>query len=159
MKLLSPALTLLLFLVACSAPPDPTPNIPATVVAQVQRELAAQPTATPYPTYTPYPTHTPYPTATPRPTYTPYPIPATTNTPSPTPTIDVLLEVTFRCIQDNPGMKAGFIAGFLDEVPGSEALAEHIANDFDAYKSAFASLEDDEETREALDPLYSFCPR
>ncbi len=76
-------------------PPQPTPDIPATVTAQVQQHLESQPTptvpptappptatprpsATPtaYPTYTPFPTHTPYPTYTPQPAATkPYPTP------------------------------------------------------------------------------------
>ena len=92
------AFTAFIFLTACTVPqpttPLPTPDIPATVTAQVQAHLDAVPTATslptqtPYPTYTPYPTPTEvptathYPTATPRPTYTPYP----TATPTPTPT-------------------------------------------------------------------------
>ena len=80
-------LVALLLLTAClGTDPDPTPDIPATVTAQ----LAQLPTATPWPTYTPtptptpYPTSTPYPTATARPTYTP--APALTATPLPTPT-------------------------------------------------------------------------
>ncbi len=70
------ATTLLTALTACAAPePTPTPDIPATVAAQVQAYLTAIPTATPLPTHTPYPTATDYPTSTPRPTYTPYPTP------------------------------------------------------------------------------------
>ena len=92
------ALMLLLVLAACTAPPAPTPDIPATVTAQVQAHLDSVPTATPAPTYTPYPTATPYPTpttaptatpyptATPRPTYTPYPTATPTPTPTPVPT-------------------------------------------------------------------------
>ncbi len=86
----------LLALAACASPvSEPTPDIPATVTAQVQTHLAALPTAAPLPTHTPYPTNTPYPTltpaptatayptATPRPTYTPYP----TSTPTPIATL------------------------------------------------------------------------
>ena len=89
-------LFLLTALTACTTPPPPTatPDIPATVTLQVERHLAAIPTATPAPTYTPYPTATPYPTTTPRPTYTLYPTstpyptatPRPTYTPYPTPT-------------------------------------------------------------------------
>ena len=93
---------LLAALLGCATPqPAPTPDIPATVTAQVQAHLDESLTATAYPTHTPYPTvtayptptksptATPYPTATPRPTYTPYPTatptPAPTATPTPTP--------------------------------------------------------------------------
>ena len=88
-------LFLLSALAACTTPPPTaTPDIPATVTLQVERHLAAIPTATPAPTYTPYPTATPYPTTTPRPTYTLYPTstpyptatPRPTYTPYPTPT-------------------------------------------------------------------------
>ena len=68
-------------LTACTAPPPaPTPDIPATVTAQVRTHLDSVPTATPLPTHTPYPTATPYPTPTALATYTPYP----TATPRPT---------------------------------------------------------------------------
>ena len=82
----------------CATPAPATPDIPATVTAQVQDHLAAIPTDTPSPTYTPYPTATalpaptqaatatPYPTSTPRPTYTPYPTFTPTPTPTPVPT-------------------------------------------------------------------------
>ncbi len=54
------ALFLSLLLIACaSSTPEPAPDIPATVTAQVQEQLAAVPTATPLPTHTPYPTATP----------------------------------------------------------------------------------------------------
>ena len=92
------------FLACNSASPDPTPNIPATVTAQVQQQLAAMPaparvptqtpapimTPTPNPTHTPEPTTTEPPTATHQPTltpmaaYTPYPIPVSMPTPTPT---------------------------------------------------------------------------
>ena len=58
----------LLFSAACAtSQPDPTPDISATVAAEVQGQLAAIPTATPRPTYTPKPSATPRPTATPSP--------------------------------------------------------------------------------------------
>ena len=94
-------LILSLAVLSCAQPaPLATPDIPATVAAQVAERMAAIPTvaadpvATPAPTYTPYPTPTrastatPYPTATPRPTYTPYPTPTAwpTYTPYPIPT-------------------------------------------------------------------------
>lgn len=94
-------LMLSLAVLSCAQPaPLATPDIPATVAAQVAERMAAIPTvaadpvATPAPTYTPYPTPTltptatPYPTATPRPTYTPYPTPTAlpTYTPYPIPT-------------------------------------------------------------------------
>ena len=80
---------------ACqSPPPEPTPDIPATVTAQVERSLASQATPTPAPTWTPppivvqatpsSPTRTPGPPPTPAPTATPAPAP--TDTPSPAPT-------------------------------------------------------------------------
>ena len=76
--------------IACqNTPPTPAPDIPATVAALVENQLAAatpNPTFTPYPTPTPLPTSTPYPTPTPLPTYTPFPTPTNTPTPSPTPT-------------------------------------------------------------------------
>ncbi len=87
------AAALLTALTACAAP-EPTPDIPATVAAQVQAQLTAIPTATPpptntpYPTFTPKPTYTPYPTLTPLPTYTPYPT-ATPPPELPTPTLDI----------------------------------------------------------------------
>ena len=92
-----------------TAPPLPTPDVPATVAAavrdavstlaptpdamdteserdervaaQVRATVAAWPTETPLPTYTPYPTPTPVPTAPPTPT----PLPPATPTPTPTP--------------------------------------------------------------------------
>lgn len=67
--------------------PEPTPDIPATVTAQVQAILADFPTPVPVPTATPYPTPTPAPTAAPMPTYAPVPRP--TNTPTPTTVIVV----------------------------------------------------------------------
>lgn len=92
------AFTAFILLTACTVPqpttPPPTPDVPATVTAQVQAYLDAVPTDTPLPTQTPYPTYTPYPTptevstATPYPTYTPYPTPTRRPFPtaSPTPT-------------------------------------------------------------------------
>ena len=84
-------------LAACtSTPPTQTPDIPATVTAQVEEHLATIPTASPLPTYTPNPTYTPQPTTTPvptpaaKPTYTPAPtytpVPTATPTPTPRPT-------------------------------------------------------------------------
>ena len=56
------AALVVLILAACSTPPTatpaPTPDIPATVTAQVQAHLDTMPAATPLPTYTPYPTAT-----------------------------------------------------------------------------------------------------
>ena len=98
-------LFLLTALAACTTPPPPTatPDIPATVTAQLRSHLAAIPTATPAPTYTPYPTPTksptatPYPTATPRPTYTLYP------TPTPRPTATSVPEVIWETVSDDAG--------------------------------------------------------
>ena len=71
LRFLLPCLLFSLLLVACAfSTPDPTPDIPATVTAQVQEHLAAIPMATPLPTYTPYPTYTPVPPPTPTPTET-----------------------------------------------------------------------------------------
>ena len=72
--------------------PEPTPDIPATVTAQVQAQLAdrttptVQASPTPVPPPTLPPTVTPYPTSTPYPTATPYPTPLPTSTPTPTAT-------------------------------------------------------------------------
>lgn len=85
---------------ACQSPPqEPTPDIPATVTAQVERSLVSQATPTPAPTRTPLPpmvvqvtpssptrTPVPTPTETPTPAPTATPAPAPTDTPSPTPT-------------------------------------------------------------------------
>ena len=103
-------LVFLLFLVSCAGdpPPDPatepvipsteTPDIDATVAAEVSATVAAlptdtpvptpAPTATPVPTATlaPVPTELPAPTQTPMPTATPTPTPLPTATPVPTPT-------------------------------------------------------------------------
>lgn len=104
-----------ILLLACQAPPLPTPvptdtptpvptitpDIVATVDAQVRRilgEIATvtpqptttpQPTATPQPTPTPQPEPTPPPSPTPQPTATPQgqPTPQPTATPQPTPTL------------------------------------------------------------------------
>ena len=79
------AALLLVASVSCTGEPEQsaaTPDIPATVRAEVADALAAAPTSTPWPTNTPYPTLTPAPTATPYPTHTPYP----TGTPWPTAT-------------------------------------------------------------------------
>jgi hypothetical protein len=106
MRCILPWSLLLLLLAACTTEPEEvdTPNVPATVQAEVANQLAAAPTATPWPTHTPYPTATayptstpyptgtplptasPYPTATPYPTYTPYPTPRPAATPRPLPT-------------------------------------------------------------------------
>ena len=71
---------------ACTAPPEPTPDLRATVTARVTARLAEIPTATPEPTSTPYLTFTPYPTPTPTPTATPYPTATLTLTSAPRPT-------------------------------------------------------------------------
>ncbi len=61
-------------LTACAGPqPTQTPDIPATVTAQVEAHLDSVPTATPLPTHTPYPTGTPYLTPTQVQTATFYP--------------------------------------------------------------------------------------
>ena len=54
-----PAAILLVLTIACTTPlpEEPTPNIDATVEAEVDARLAIAPTATPYPTATPRPTH------------------------------------------------------------------------------------------------------
>lgn len=96
-RLLIP-MALMLVMVACDSEPEtpagPTPNIPATVQAEVANSLALVPAATPAPTTTPSPTATPIPTATPfptqaaQPTGTPWPTatPYPTSTPYPTAT-------------------------------------------------------------------------
>ena len=95
LKSLIPALVLLTFAAALAcAPPPPTPiptatpDIPATVTAQVAAvpTATAYPTNTPHPTVTPRPTVTPDPTNTPRPTYTLYPTPTAVPTAPPYPT-------------------------------------------------------------------------
>jgi parallel beta-helix repeat protein len=73
--------------------PPATPDLGATVQAEVQTAMASRPEPTPLPTYTPYPTYThppeptntfpPEPSATPEPTLTHTPTP-----PGPTPTLD-----------------------------------------------------------------------
>lgn len=68
---------LVLAVVVAGCEATPTPDIEATVGAELNDALAAIPTSTPYPTYTPNPTHTPEPTG------TPYPTPAPSATPSP----------------------------------------------------------------------------
>ena len=90
------AASLILLALACSAPgvptPQPTPNIEATVSAEVETRLAAVPTATSYPTATPRPTYTRVPprfvvaTATPEPTSTPRP-----TLPPPPPTLAIVV--------------------------------------------------------------------
>lgn len=79
--------TIFLAVAACAqSAPTATPDVPATVEAQIVERLASIPTATAYPTLTPAPTYTLYPTATPRPTATFYPTlkPLPTYTPYPT---------------------------------------------------------------------------
>ena len=67
-------LILLVGLTACAGPqPTQTPDIPATVTAQVEAHLDSVPKATPLPTHTPYPTGTPYLTPTQVQTATFYP--------------------------------------------------------------------------------------
>ena len=109
--ILSAPILLMGVITACqqALPPQSTPDIPATVTAQVKQQLAqptptvpptataptatlrpsatptAYPTYTPVPTYTPYPTYTPQPTVTAYPTYTPQPAGAKT---FPTPTLN-----------------------------------------------------------------------
>ena len=66
--------------------------IPATVVAQVATQVAGVPTATAYPTYTPYPTYTLYPTA----TLTPVPTATKVPTATPRPTATAVPTATVR---------------------------------------------------------------
>ena len=81
------SLMLLFVLAACSNTlPPATPDIPATVTAQVAQQLADLPTATALPTVTPLPTPTDIPTPTTEPTLRPSPTPVPTATPTPTPT-------------------------------------------------------------------------
>ncbi len=90
-----PLLAIILVLTLACNEPAPTPDIPATVTAQVESQLAALPTATPEPTPTPIPTPTvEIPTAIPEPTPTQpaiiiqvvAPTESPTATPEPTPT-------------------------------------------------------------------------
>lgn len=90
----------------------------------------------------------PTPTATSAPTATPTP------TIAPTPTFAVKLKVAFRCLQDYPAAKAGFIAGGVAEVPGTEELMELVANDFDTFKLAF---EETPEGKEGVEMMYQNC--
>ena len=93
-----------LTIAACNNPvPEPTPDVPATVTAQVQSHLAAIPTATPVPTYTPYPTPTTVPTATPYPTFTPRPTYTLYPTPMPRPTATPVPEVAWKTVSDDAG--------------------------------------------------------
>ena len=78
-------------LLACNSPsspppPEPTPDLNATVEAAVAATKLALPTAAPTPTPEPTATHTPVPTATPIPTPTPTATPEPTLTPLPTAT-------------------------------------------------------------------------
>ena len=77
---------------------------------------------------------------------------------APTPTFDVKLEVTFRCLQDNPSSKAGFIAGFLEALPEVtpefKELAEDVANNFDTFKWVY---EADQEGEKAIEMMYYNC--
>ena len=151
-----------------TAPPNTATPYPTFTPFPTPTDM---PTATAYPTHTPYPTNTPFPTPTEAPTATPYPThtPYPTNTPYPTtapnlqptsPTalpIDELVAVTFGCMQENPSMKAGFVAGMVEELPGSEELANLISNDFDTYQSVFLSEGDNPEARESLELMLSAC--
>ena len=64
------SLGLVVFTIACSSSPASTPDIGATVPAEVELRLAAIPTPTLLPTHTPAPTYTSYPTIVPLPTHT-----------------------------------------------------------------------------------------
>ena len=80
-------LVALLVVLGCAQPPptaplSATPDIPATVTAQVQMQPTLVPTPTAPQTQTPYPTYTPYPTLKPLPTHTPYPAPTATLRPT-----------------------------------------------------------------------------
>ena len=93
MKLPLLALFLLLLLTACAfSAPEPIPNIPATVTAEIQAQLASIPTAVPPPTArpTPYPTQTQVPK---RPTATPYLTPTPTPRPTPVPAASIAIMV------------------------------------------------------------------
>ena len=128
--------------VACATSQEsPAPDIPATVAAQVQATVAAIPTATPRPTYTPYPT----------------PASHLQLTTPPELTLEELVKATFDCMQKNPSMKAGFIAGIVEELPDSEELANRIANEFEIYEVLFLSGGDDAETREGLELMHATC--
>lgn len=128
--------------VACaSSQESSSTDIPATVEYQVRSTVAAVPTATHYPTYTPYPTIAPQPQLTAPPELT----------------LDDLVELTFACMQDNPSTKAGFIAGMVAEQPGSEELANLLANDFEVYQSVFLSGGADAEVRAGLELMHSTC--
>ena len=134
-------LSLVLTIACANSSPTPSPDIPATVTAQVQEHLSSLPTATPYPTNTPYPT----------------PAPHLQLASLPALTLEELVEVTFRCMQKNPSMKAGFVTGIVEEQPDSEELANLIADDFDVYQAMFLSGEDESEVREGLELMYSVC--
>ena len=89
-KLTGLALSLpVLILLGCAeAQAIPTPDIPATVDAQVERRLAETPTITPMPR----PTNRPAPTPTATHAATPTPSPTPSPAPSPTPSADAVIE-------------------------------------------------------------------
>jgi hypothetical protein len=105
LRLVALGVLLGLSLVACAAPPTPTPP-PVPTPA---------PTVTPRPTFTPLPTETLVPTATPRPTLTPVPA---TPTPSPTATLDgALSPLTGQRVSDPALLKRRVIAARIGNDP------------------------------------------
>ena len=146
MRCILPIALLLLLTAACTTEPEAvdTPDVQATVQAEVANQLAAAPTATPWPTHTPYPTATayptstpyptttpvptasPYPTATPQPTYTPYPTPTQAATSTPLPTYTPYPTPT-------PGVVLTPLATTQQAVPTPTASAESTRPAFDSY--------------------------
>ena len=154
-------LILSLAVLSCAQPaPLATPDIPATVAAQVAERMAAIPTvaadpvATPAPTYTPYPTPTltptatPYPTATPRPTYTPYPTttawptytPYPIPTPEPIPTATPLPTIAagairWKSVSPRPHYRLEIPADWYLDIDNAETLDFRSAVCYTAYSA------------------------
>ena len=140
------ASTLILTLPACAFP-TPTPDIPATIEAEVRGQLALVPTTTPQPTATaqptatvrPYPTRVPtptaQPTATPQPTPTPPAPPTPTPVPALTPGLPGLIEMTERVgdsvvkIRAESAIGSGFIVAVSDEGDALILTAHHVVKD------------------------------
>lgn len=160
LRYLLPLSLLLVVVVACTTPPDSegTPNVPATVQAEVANQLAAAPTATAWPTHTPYPTATayptstpyptatpvptasPYPTATPYPTYTPYPTPTQAATATPQPTYTPYPTPT-------PGVVLAPLATTQQAVPTPTATAASSRTAVDSYAELDAGRRADQVLR------------
>lgn len=83
---------------ACQSPSSqaPTPDVPATMTALLQEQVAT------VPTLPPLPTHTPYPTATAYPTYTPYPTATSAPANTPTPVKEITKEVVLDGVYPTP---------------------------------------------------------